>query len=103
MFTPTLRVVVHNASNRDVDAVIVSFAGCDVPMGLIPPTAHKSYGPITVDVPERASVAWVSADGHGHTREVNVRSRASRNTSGDLVFTIVDSGDVEVAFNGDSR
>ncbi len=90
-------MVVRNATWAEIDNVSVSFAGHEIPTGVMAPETHKSYGPIVADVPADATISWRTADGRAHSQHVNVKSQVRENRSGDVIFTIV-SERIEVSF-----
>ena len=98
LFTPKIHIVVRNGTSADIDEVAVSFGDHDITAGIIPPGAHKSYGPIVTDIPPDASVSWQTLDGREHTQRVSVRSQIRENRSGDVVFTIVAADRIDVSF-----
>lgn len=92
-------VVVENGSTSKIFGADVRYGDFSSGGGIIGSNTAKEHAGVRAPIREYATVLWRLEDGTSYERQVRLKSRLPRGfNKGDLIFTILDDGEVEFRY-----
>lgn len=92
-------VVIENGSTSKIFGADIRYGDFSSGGGIIGANTAKEHAGVRAPILDYATVTWRTEDGTTYERQVKVKSRLPRGfNKGDLIFTILDGGEVELSF-----
>lgn len=91
---PQYGVSIQNVAHAEIDHSNVSYEVFSFSGGVLPPGIWAYHGLVQFPIPDTATVAWTTADGVQHRKDVDLKS-VPKDFSGEIRFEIDDRNNVK--------